>query len=767
MNSDPMPISAEHSKNHHHTLIQVALAVPIGDFFDYLCPTEFALPDIGSRVQVPFGNRQMIGIVVGKINLADSTVRLDKLKFIQAIIDQTAIIDTDTLTMAHWLAHYYHYPLGETLAVMLPAVVKQGKPIDDKQDYWRINPDTTINQLSHKQAMIYHTLLDNHQHHWINKDVLASLKLRPSMLTPLIKKNLISHQQCPPIAPPIAQLKQSPPPPTNEQQHAIIALKHAIDDKRYQAFLLDGVTGSGKTEVYLQAIWHALQKGQQVLVLVPEIGLTPQTYERFANRFHARIEILHSHLNDKERYLGWQAAKNNAAQIIIATRSAVFYPFAKLGLIVIDEAHDQSYKQQDHLRYHACDVAMMIAHKKRIPIVLGTATPSLEQLHLCQLGKLHHLPLSIATNAKRTRFFISDKRLGSTTHLNQAGQHVSSDLTAESIAAIKAKLDKGEQVLIFLNKRGYAPILLCQSCGYQADCVRCTSHLTLHKLPHPTLKCHHCGYQTFVPVHCPACQSSNLITLGQGTAQLHEHLHALFANPQTTHTPYPVIQIDKDTTRNKGDWQALYEQVLSGKPMILVGTQMLAKGHHFPKVTLVVIVDADAGFSAPNFRAAEQICQQIIQVAGRAGRADKAGEVIIQSFKPDHPLLQVLIKQGYHAAATRLLGERHLLNLPPYRHAALITAQAYHHQDAQNAIINLKSTLEHTIKTGFAGQSISILAPINAPLGKKNHLYCVQMVILSAQRATLHTLITSWWTNAKTHIHKKIRLSLDIDPSAW
>lgn len=795
---------------YHPLVVQVALAVPVADYFDYLIPKTIPLPPAGVRVFVPFGRRTLLGVVIAH---SDSPqVPHNKLKPISQVIDNTPLLDEAWLSLAGWLSRYYHYPLGECLAVMLPTLIKQGEDPaafyqmhrpNTTPTYWQLSDDAhdpafveTALKRSKKQRESFERfcqILTLNNTETLNNDTLPEWQLSPTELKKLADKGLLAHKQAddtPPNSetitsaialtnnntqtpPPQVMLKETPPTLNFEQKIATDTLKHALDAGAYHGFLLDGVTGSGKTEVYLNAIHHALLSGKQVLILVPEIGLTPQTKSRFERRFgffgadsSARILTLHSSLSDKQRLLGWQSIKNGTARIVIATRSALFYPFENLGLIIIDECHDSSYKQQDHLRYHACDVALYIGSRQHIPVVLGSATPSLEQLKLSKDGKLTTLTLSHrAGNALAPTYQLIDLRQGTNSHQTLTGEHIATMLAPRTVNAIKSRLEKGEQVLVFLNRRGYAPILLCEACGWQADCVRCSSHMTLHqsRFSHttPYLACHHCSWQTAKPTHCPDCHSTNLKTLGQGTLQLGEQLHALFSNPQTSLRVYPIVQIDKDTTRKKGDWDAIYTQVLSGEPMILFGTQMLAKGHHFPNVTLVVIVNADSGLLSPNFRAPEHTAQQILQVAGRAGRADKKGSVLIQTHQPENPLLNLLIKDGYPAVAQHLLAERQTLALPPYSHAALITAVAKTHQLAKDAITTLKNALPQN-------HPFAVLAPIDAPTVKKNHQYHVQMLILSKHRKPLHDILTSHYpTFQSLPTLKGVRLSLDIDPMGW
>ncbi|OOS06431.1 primosomal protein N' [Moraxella cuniculi] len=751
----------------HDSLIQVALNVPVGDLFDYLCPAELPLPPLGVRVQVPFGTRQLIGIVANHNPQAMSQVPKNKLKTITKILDDTPIIDEPLQRLATWLADYYHHRLGDVYAVMLPSLINQGKPITTHLPYYHAttNDLTQLSKTAKKQRQIF-THIINHPD-GVSEPELYAIGATRKILLSLIEKGLISQSKQSPSDKPVitAQLKSLELSTNAEQAAALRAIHTAIDKGAYQGFLLDGVTGSGKTEVYLQAMHRVLTAGKQALILVPEIGLTPQTQARFGSRFDANICVLHSGMNDTQRLQGWQACRTGTAQIIIGTRSSILYPFANLGLIIIDEAHDNSYKQQDHLRYHACDVAMVRALFAQIPIILGTATPSLEQLKLVHDHKLHHLTLTKrAGNATAAAMHLVDIRQGEFFAPSADGQPRPTSLAPATVQKMHACLSRGEQVLVFLNRRGYAPILLCQSCGYQADCPHCDAHLTVHKnssQAHASLHCHHCGYRILAPEHCPECNSRNLTNIGTGTTRLAEELHALFANPQTTRTPYPIIQIDRDTMRKKDAWENAMQQIHTQGASILVGTQMIAKGHHFENVTLVVIVNADLGFLSPDFRSPEHTAQRIIQVAGRAGRASKAGEVLIQTLRPDNPLLTTLIKQGYHALAYQLLDDRRRLNLPPYSHAALVRADSHRYQHAKTAIIAAKNALP-------TQHSFIVNAPIDAPMTKKNNRYVVQLLILAKNRRLLHELLNHWWPAVlQLPSSKAVRLTIDIDPVGW
>lgn len=550
-------------------LIRVALPVPLYREFDYLpsanntnsantlkdtASNVAALPPIGGRVQVSFGRQTLIGIVVDHIDSNQSDVPLNKLKAIKQVIDTDPILDLQMLSLARWLASYYHYPLGDVLSVMLPTLIRQGKPLDMLVTHWRILPNVSEDDFhsnAHKQKQQF-AMLKLHGEHGASEDTLLLEGMERPFLKRLEENGLIEHFLEEQASPRPVTLAKMPLTLNEQQQQAVDKIVATAKQAKYGGFLLNGVTGSGKTEVYLQAMQAILEAGKQVLVLVPEIGLTPQTRARFAARFAANILLLHSGLNVTQRLHGWEDCRQGRAQIIIGTRSSILHPFADLGLIVVDESHDQSYKQQDTLRYHAADVALYRGYQLGIPVVLGTATPSLEHLKLVQDGKLTELLLTQrAGNAKEATMQLVDARDTPTKYSDSPAaptQQASllpnlkgsqnTGLTDDTIVAIRETLEAGEQVLVFLNRRGYAPILLCEACGWQADCVRCEAHMTVHHSQLNTqqpsyLKCHHCDWQASIPLACPDCASVNLNAVGMGTTRLTESLHALFL----THKP--------------------------------------------------------------------------------------------------------------------------------------------------------------------------------------------------------------------------------------
>ena len=777
-------------------LIRVALPVPLYREFDYLPSSNksnsantltdtasnvAALPPIGGRVQVSFGRQTLIGIVVDHIDSNQSDVPLNKLKAIKQVIDTDPILDLQMLSLARWLASYYHYPLGDVLSVMLPTLIRQGKPLDMLVTHWRILPNVSEDDFhsnAHKQKQQF-AMLKLHGEHGASEDTLLLEGMERPFLKRLEENGLIERFLEEQSAPRPVTLAKMPLTLNEQQQQAVDKIVATAKQAKYGGFLLNGVTGSGKTEVYLQAMQAILEAGKQVLVLVPEIGLTPQTRARFAARFAANILLLHSGLNVTQRLHGWEDCRQGRAQIIIGTRSSILHPFADLGLIVVDESHDQSYKQQDTLRYHAADVALYRGYQLGIPVVLGTATPSLEHLKLVQDGKLTELLLTQrAGNAKEATMQLVDARDTPTKYSDSPAaptQQASllpnlkgsqnTGLTDDTIVAIRETLEAGEQVLVFLNRRGYAPILLCEACGWQADCVRCEAHMTVHHSQLNTqqpsyLKCHHCDWQASIPLACPDCASVNLNAVGMGTTRLTESLHALFSNPQTSKKTYPIIQIDRDTTRKKDSWEEIYRRINSGNPAILVGTQMVAKGHHFPNVTLVCLPNADRGFLSPDFRSPEHTAQLIVQVAGRSGRGSKPGKVLIQTVQPENPLLRKLVRDGYQPFALELLKERKMLGLPPYTYGALIRCEA---KTLQQATQVLKDAIAI-----MPPHELAILGPIDAPMKMKNSRYHSQLLLLSKQRPQLHQLLNFWWPQVlQLPSAKYLKLTLDVDPIGW
>ncbi len=524
------------------------------------------------------------------------------------------------------------------------------------------------------------------------------------------------------------------------QQSAISTILASKD--HFQVFLLNGVTGSGKTEVYLQVIDSVIQENKQVLVMIPEIGLTPQTIRRFQERFSVPVIALHSGLTEKQRLQAWIQIRQGKKAIVIGTRSAIFSPFKNLGVIIVDEEHDISYKQQDMFRYHARDLAIMRVHFNNIPIVLGSATPALETFYKAEQAKFHYLSLpERAGNALMPAFTVIDIR----------NKSLEQGLSQELLGEMKVHLEAGNQVMLFLNRRGFAPILLCHSCGWMVTCKRCDKRMTYYQHT-KRLHCHHCESQKFSPKTCESCGYAELIPVGLGTERLELALETHFPN-------VPIARMDRDNTQRKGAMEALLDGVQSGHYRILVGTQMLAKGHHFPNVTLVGIVDADGGFFSSDFRAIERMGQLLMQVSGRAGRMDKAGKVMIQTHHPDHPLLHQLFKESYEKFAESLLEERAAASLPPYAYFALFRAEAYNLQHATDFLKQVKGLINPS------GKNLQVLGPIPAPMPRRAGRCRAQLLVQAAVRPQLQNYLKHVIPDIEQISMKhRVRWSLDVDP---
>lgn len=513
--------------------------------------------------------------------------------------------------------------------------------------------------------------------------------------------------------------------------------------KNFQTYLLDGITGSGKTEVYLQIIAEKLQAHKQALVLVPEISLTPQTFARFANRFDAPIFMIHSGLTEKEKYLAWTYAKQGHAAIIIGTRSAVFTMFCNLGIIVIDEEHDLSFKQQSGFRYSSRDLAILRGQIENVPVVLGSATPSLETLHNTQQAKYQYLNLPQRVNQNELpKFQIIDIH----------NQKTKEGLSEALIEKIKQHLDAEQQVLLFLNRRGFAPVILCHRCRWIAKCHRCDAKMTLHNQP-KKLICHHCDSQAKIPVTCQNCFSHDLIYLGMGTERLEETLHEIFPDIE-------IIRIDRDTVRKKGILQKKIEMIQQGKKQILLGTQMLTKGHHFPNLSLVAIISADYYLFSTDFRASERMGQLITQVAGRAGREKVSGEVLIQTHFPEHISLQQLIFHGYSDFAKNLLKERMHSDLPPHTYLTLIRAEAL---KKHRPLDFLKFVLQNIQKEKM--EDIQVYGPVPSTMEKKAGYFRAQLFIFAKKRNLLQKRLQQLIPILKkSRQNRNVRWSVDVDP---
>ena len=731
-------------------ILRLALPSPLRRLFDYLAPAGVARSALqpGMRLRVPFGRREMIGVLVEVVDKSD--VPADKLKPAIAVLDSEPPLPPALFKLCLWTAQYYQHSLGDTLSWALPVLLRQGEPAEARQDrFWQVAPDASIDDpriaRAPKQKEALRTLA---QHpHGVAHQLLSKLMLNRESLNLLLAKALVTVEVRghAPVERHEHWLAQPELPLNTEQRAAYEAIRSGFGS--FHASLLAGVTGSGKTEVYLQLIRETLEAGKQALVLIPEINLGPQTLARFEQRFNARIALLHSAVNDRDRLDAWLAARDGEADIIIGTRSALFTPMKNPGLIIIDEEHDGSYKQQEGLRYHARDLALVRARQEDIPIVLGSATPSLESLHNAYTGRYALLRLNErAGGAQQPRFL----------RLDVKSRPLDSGISGPMQQAIGQTLAAGQQVLVFLNRRGFAPTLLCHDCGWLSECTRCDARMTVHQRS-GDLRCHHCGHVERVPRNCPACGKVDLRPVGAGTERAEERLAILFPD-------FPVLRVDRDSTSRKDAMNQLFATIQKGQPCILVGTQMLAKGHHFPRVTLVSILDADGGLFSGDFRASERMAQLIVQVAGRAGRAEEPGKVIIQTHLADHPVLIQLTEQGYFAFAEQALSERRAAGLPPFSHLALLRAEAHKPGQAEGFLDEACSEAERLLKDMALG-GIELLGPVPAPMERRAGRYRAQLLVQANARAPLHKLLATWLLALENMPSgRQVRWSLDVDP---
>lgn len=665
-------------------LAQIVVPRPFRTALTYLVPTDLKL-QVGARVVVPLAKQQSIGLVLALNSIAPEANTASNLKPLDAILDVDALVDAHLLQFLQWAAEYYHHPLGEVIFHALPANLRKPKPVSK-----RLQPLLPAQPAAANRANSSHSSLN------------------------------LSDEQ----AACLSQLQ------TWTAEHKPI--------------LLHGITGSGKTEIYLRLMQPLIAKGEQVLMLVPEIGLTPQLLQR-VSEFFAGISIvnLHSGLSDGERLKAWLQARNGSAQIIIGTRSAVFTPAPQLALIIIDEEHDASFKQQEGFHYHGRDLAIKRAAMLKIPLLLGTATPALETLQNVAAKRFHYAKLEQRPGSTRLpKLLLQDTR--------QLNLHAG--LTPPSLQALEQTLARGEQAMVFLNRRGFAPTLHCPTCGWQASCPHCSVNLTYHARRHRLL-CHHCGFEQVTPEHCPSCHNPSITTIGHGTERLEISLQQQFAD-------YPVLRIDRDATQTKQALTDKLEQVYSNVPLILVGTQMLAKGHDFPNLTLVVILEIDQSLFSTDYRALERLGQLLIQVSGRAGRADKPGQVILQTSQPDNPFLHQLISQGYAPFAQHLLEARKRWHFPPFSYQALIRAS--HMQSMEKVMLWLEQVSQHITALGL--NSVHCLGPTPAVIEKRANRYRAQLLLSSPKRAPLHSALYHLTQQLPVSGRSGMRWSIDIDP---
>ncbi len=718
--------------------IQVVVALPLWQAFDYrVTPQEHARLRIGMRVRVNFGRRQVTALVTALHASSDGHPR--DLRAIDAILDDEAVLTPALLELAQFAADYYRHPAGEVLFQALPVLLRQGESAQIAPELrWY---ETALGRLGQpdllrtapRQRLAWQSLREESA--GLSAQMAQVLGITTRDLRALEKRGYAEQRAIAPPPPVLCGLAESALPANAEQAHARDSV---LADTGFQVSLLAGVTGSGKTEVYLQIIERLLERGQQALVLVPEISLTPQTLQRFRQRFLCPVLGLHSGLSDRERLHAWQQARAGHVGIVVGTRSALFTPLPRLGIIIVDEEHDPSFKQGDGFRYHARDLAVVRARIEKIPIVLGSATPALESLHNAQRGRYRLLRLQHRSN----RHPPPALRL-----LDLRHQPLCEGMAESVLLRLQEHLDAAHQVLVFLNRRGYAPVLLCHDCGWRLPCPRCSTTPVWHRRLGRVI-CHHCGISQPLPQRCAACGSQDLRPLGIGTEKLQEMLAQRFPH-------HPLWRIDRDSIRSPRELEHTLQSIHRHEPGILLGTQMLAKGHHFAAVTLVVIVDIDAALFASDFRALERCAQLVIQVAGRAGRGDHPGEVLLQTHCSDHPLLQTLVDAGYESFAAALLDERAAMGLPPFGHQALLIAQGRDGEQAQSYLAELAQRLP---------AEIAPFGAMPAPIERKAGDFRAHLLLQSPSRQALHTALASLQQRLNEARPAHLRCWIDVDP---
>ncbi len=725
-------------------LVRVAVPVPLADAFDYLAGDP--IPAIGSRVRVPFGRSERIGIVLD--HPVESALPEDKLKTVRESLDADPLIGAELVQTLRWAADYYHFPIGEVLSHALPQPLREGRALEAAAaPLWRLTalgaaaPLDRLRSRARRQAQALEALAAGPQSG-------AALDLPPAVLNGLAAKGMIEAAPAPGVLP----LTHGPAPlagapELTADQRAVLATIAAerATERGYRAYLLHGVTGSGKTEIYLQLIAAELAADRQTLLLVPEIGLTPQLVARLGARFGETLAVLHSGLAERERFEAWRRAHRGEARLVVGTRSAVFAPLPRAGLVIVDEEHDSSYKQQRGFRYSARDLAVVRARRLGIPVLLGSATPSLESWHNALQGRYRklELPRRIGTAGAPQIRIVDLNR-----HASRHG------LSTPLLAALERHLAAGNQVMLFLNRRGYAPALFCPDCKDVELCKRCDARLTVHARA-GRLRCHHCGADRPLAWPCPRCGGQR-IPVGAGTQRVGDELATLYPRAR-------IARLDRDSTSRKGELAAVLGDVERGDTEILIGTQMLTKGHDFPRVTLVGVLNADQGLFGTDPRSHERLAQTILQVAGRAGRAERPGEVVIQTHYAEHPLLKCLLAQNYAEFAELALVERRESRWPPFSHLAAWRAEAAQ-RPAAYAFLDKARRIALTSAAARSGR-VEVLGPAAQPMERREGRYRAQLLLQSADRGPLHEVLQAVLPQLRTAPEaRKVRWSLDVDP---
>jgi len=712
-------------------VIKVAVPRPIYSTYEYSINPAQETPCIGGRVAVPFGkSREEIGICIQAQIMSKRT----DLKSISKILDTEPVISPKMMSFAHWISQYYIYPLGEVLFSMLPSFLRKGKPLRmSDSNLWELKDPSFENKRAHSQTELFQYIKENPR---ASTERLLQEGFSRETIKTLERKEIIC--QAATEADYLSQIVQ--PKPTQEQQLAIDTISYSLGT--HQTFLLEGITGSGKTEVYLQTIERAIAKNNgQALILVPEINLTPQNLQRFKDRF-GDCGILHSSLPPKQKLDEWIKCKNGVSRVVLGTRSSILTPFSNLQLIIVDEEHDTSYKQSEGLKYSARDLAVKRSKDLGIPLVLGSATPSLESIQNQKLGR--YILLSM-----RRRF--GPANLPKIEVLDMRKENQIDGLSHSLIKAIRVCIEKRQQALLYINRRGFSPSLICKKCGYQFLCADCDTKLILHHSP-KQLACHSCERTYPAPTECIKCNSNKLIPLGVGTQRIELAIERLFSDTG-------VVRIDRDSSKSLKSLSSLLGAIEEDKPLVLIGTQMLAKGHHFPSVTLVGVINADAGMLSPDFKAPERTAQTLVQVAGRAGRGKAPGKVLIQSYQPNNPNLRLLVEKGYSNFAEQELVTRLRAKLPPFRRLAIIRSESSDQRAAQKFLELYREKILSIIPA--EKKSLEIFGPLKAPLGRIDNRYRFQLIVLAEDAKDLRDSLWQWVPSSS---QKNIKWTIDMDP---
>lgn len=726
------------------TIFNIALDLPLNRTFDYLSGGFEA--SVGSRVIVSFAGRNLVGVVIGISDTSDYPI--EKLKAVNHVFEEV-VFDSATFKLLKFCADYYHYPLGQALISALPLRLRQLKPAVSRKTFaYSLLPNADLTQIPAKKVVL-HRMIDALKASPIlasGDAALISSGWRKAILE-LKNMGLISEHEV--LAVKASVPSSSAEPQLNNEQ--IKAVKEVLAlTYTFKPWLLHGITGSGKTEVYIQILRQILQSpSSQVLVLVPEINLTPQLEARFRSRLSQyALVTLHSNLSESERLQNWLAASTGDAKIVIGTRLSVFTPMPHLKMIIMDEEHDSSYKQQDGMRYHARDVAMMRAKQLNIPIVLGSATPSLESWANAKSSNTQKQAYGLLSLQQRA---VENSALPKIFCIDTAKSPTENGLSPLLLNALRERLNRGEQSLLFINRRGYAPVLHCNACQWVAPCMRCSVRLVVH-LSQKRLKCHHCGHEQKIPLQCPSCGNPDLFPTGQATQRLEQTLQSLLPAAR-------IARVDRDSMRSKDALTQLLSQVHNQEIDILVGTQMLAKGHDFPNLTLVGVIDTDSALYSPDFRASERLFAQLMQVAGRAGRAEKTGEVLIQTAFPQHTLFDALRSQDYVRFADELLSERQTMHFPPASYFALLRAESNKFSEVE--------TFLHLARNAARNTNIGVMVydVVRPQMERLKGMERGQLLLQADTRLALQRLLKVWIPEVKRFLlANKVRWSLDIDP---